>query len=379
MVGLSVASQKLADDFSPRSGRQNVAHGVSRGSADHPHPPSPLSRRAGEGGERGESAPISQGSRPGLRYFAPPGLRYNAGNPEDLFRESLQQGTSRAPKNLHQPCHSEPFAVIPSGARDLALFAQGRLRARSRKSLVSQARFLASLGMTAIKVFPHPARKRGFFAILIAFAVFPPAYSAASSAHQDAAPPTRGERSFRTLSRAEILQVIRDHLTRQGMPAAANLTTGDLRIQLAVQLPENAGDADVRVKRMVLDPLRRETRFDLWTPQEPGRPPFEVATTWDSSRLETESSRASGEIPTAWRALAQTAPGTIKANVRQKALVRLGHPATLVMIGNNTRITMIVVPLEAGSEGQQIRVRNPANAQVLTAEVVAEGLVRSSF
>jgi hypothetical protein len=47
-------------------------------------------------------------------------------------------------------CHSEPFAVILSAAKDLALPAQGKLREESSPDQIgiSRARFLASLGMT---------------------------------------------------------------------------------------------------------------------------------------------------------------------------------------------------------------------------------------
>src|SRR5271157_6652711 len=60
-------------------------------------------------------------------------------------------------------CHSEPFAVILSAAKDLALPAQGKLREESRSALRwigaeggqggeveerIRARFLAALGMT---------------------------------------------------------------------------------------------------------------------------------------------------------------------------------------------------------------------------------------
>ena len=51
--------QTVGCRVSPRSGRHAVAHGVSRGLAPHPHPPSPLSRYAGEGEER---ASVPQGS-----------------------------------------------------------------------------------------------------------------------------------------------------------------------------------------------------------------------------------------------------------------------------------------------------------------------------
>jgi hypothetical protein len=53
-------------------------------------------------------------------------------------------------------CHSEPFAVILSTAKDLALGAQDKLREESCTAVMrivearTRARFLAALGMTGL-------------------------------------------------------------------------------------------------------------------------------------------------------------------------------------------------------------------------------------
>jgi len=188
----------------------------------------------------------------------------------------------------------------------------------------------------------------------------------------------------RLLSRAEICEAIRGSLTRQGIPAAESLRPEDLRIQLAVEVSRS--DAALQVKRMAIDTLRRETRFQLGMTRDAGRPPFEVAVPWDSLREEGGErgvpARAGAEarVPREWQA-AGSAPGSVPANVAQVgvALVRVGHPATLVMSRENLRVVMTVMPLEAGRRGQRIRVRDPANARILTAEVAAEGLLRRSL
>ena len=97
----SVLSQKFLEEVSPDlSGRKNVAHGVSRGSANPPSPPSPLPL----GRERG----VPQ-TRDGVRalhpracalgYNLPPltGLRKGRPHEEDFVSGLLTQDTSWAP------------------------------------------------------------------------------------------------------------------------------------------------------------------------------------------------------------------------------------------------------------------------------------------
>jgi flagella basal body P-ring formation protein FlgA len=60
-------------------------------------------------------------------------------------------------------------------------------------------------------------------------------------------------------------------------------------------------------------------------------------------------------------------------------LAKPGRPATLVMLGQNVRVTTTVVPLQPGIKGQVILVRDPATARVMKAEVVDEGLLWTSF
>ncbi len=67
------------------------------------------------------------------------------------------------------------------------------------------------------------------------------------------------------------------------------------------------------------------------------------------------------------------------ARSKAPVLAKPGRPATLVMLGQNVRITTTVVPLQPGSKGQCILVRDLATARVMTAEVVDEGLLRTSF
>jgi hypothetical protein len=72
---------------------------------------------------------------------------------DDAFLGSSLRGLrrvflSKMLKNHYDRCHSEPFTVIPSEARNLALPVQGKLREESGFGSKGSTRFLASLGMT---------------------------------------------------------------------------------------------------------------------------------------------------------------------------------------------------------------------------------------
>ena len=90
----SVLSQKFIEEVSPDlSGRKNVAHGVSRGSANPPSPPPslPLGRERGaEGGVRALHPRACA-----LGYNLPPlmGLRKGRPHEEDFVSGLLTQGT----------------------------------------------------------------------------------------------------------------------------------------------------------------------------------------------------------------------------------------------------------------------------------------------
>ena len=89
-----VLSQKLVEEASPRSGRRHLAHGVSRGSASPPSPPSPLPL----GRERGAEGRV-RGIQPrayALGYYLPPltGLRKGWSRASGFFNEHLGQNTN---------------------------------------------------------------------------------------------------------------------------------------------------------------------------------------------------------------------------------------------------------------------------------------------
>jgi len=187
-------------------------------------------------------------------------------------------------------------------------------------------------------------------------------------------------RGPRPLSRREIFQAIQNDLAQMGISGAEELRPGDLKIQSSV--PVLNEDMGLQVKRIGFDPIRRETIFELWASHEPQYLPFEVTTQRDPQRLglpprpEWKLGEAGGESRNGNPAIGQ---GVSRPRFKPPVLAKRGRPATLVMLGQNVRITTTVVPLEPGSKGQRILVRDPATGHVMTAEVVDEGMLRTSF
>jgi hypothetical protein len=190
-------------------------------------------------------------------------------------------------------------------------------------------------------------------------------------------------REPRPLSRREIFQAIQNDLAQMGISGWGELRPGDLRIQSSV--PVLKDDMGLQVKRIGFDPIRRELVFELWASHEPQYLPFEVTTRRDPQSL--------GLTPQpAWKVGEAGAPsngfrdgnpvigqGMSRTRSKPPVLAKPGRPATLVMLGQNVRITTTVVPLQPGSKGQCILVRESTTARVMRAEVVDEGLLRTSF
>jgi hypothetical protein len=180
------------------------------------------------------------------------------------------------------------------------------------------------------------------------------------------APPSqRREVTFRR----EICAAIQNDLAQKGVSTRWELRPEDLRIQAS--LPPLMDDMGLQVKRVGYDPIRQVTVFELWASHEPRYLPFEVTT--------RRGPEFSGAIPPSAGAGSPRA-GRKPAPVSKPAvLAKPGTPATLVMLGENVRITITVVPLQPGIKGQRIFVRDASTARVLAAEVVDQGLLRASF
>ncbi len=177
------------------------------------------------------------------------------------------------------------------------------------------------------------------------------------------------------VERQEIFQAIQKDLALMGVARRAELQPGDLIIQCSV--PALKGGMGLEVKRMGFDPIRRVIVFELWASLEPQYLPFEVTTRRDPRSWGlTPPPEWNGANATESRGLQQR---RVTAGSKAPVLAKPGRSATLVMLGKNVRITTTVVPLQPGIKGQCILVRDPATARVMTAEVVDEGLLETSF
>lgn len=230
-------------------------------------------------------------------------------------------------------------------------------------SLIPKCRFAAALLVLVIAFPGHQSR-----------AADVPAVSAwaapAGNSGIDAARP------LHPVSRQEIFQAIQDDLARRGVAGRAALRPGDLIIQSAV--PALKQDAGLRAKSVRYDPIRRETVFELWASQEPQFLPFEVTTrrapeSWGGAALaeRQRTDPSAGEPATGATARA--------AQARPPVLAKPGTTATLVIVGENVRITTTVLPLQPGIKGQRILVRDWASGRVMNADVVGAGLLQASF
>jgi len=163
-----------------------------------------------------------------------------------------------------------------------------------------------------------------------------------------------------------------------GISGWRELRPEDLHIQSSV--PVLKVDMGLMVKNIRFNPLRRETIFELWASQEPQYLPFEVTTRRDPRFFGLASGMGLAKAGGGPRTESPTTGQRGRADrSKPPVLAKPGTPATLIMLGQNVRITTTVDPLQPGSKGQRILVRDTTTARVLNAEVVDEGLLQTNF
>ncbi len=184
-------------------------------------------------------------------------------------------------------------------------------------------------------------------------------------------------RAPRPMSRSEIFHAIQADLLQKGFSGGRALRPADLRIQSSV--PSLAPDMGLEVKTIRYDPLRRLAVFEMWASHAPQYLPFKV-----TARIDPESlglaSPAAGMAEDADRSARLVHGKEVAGQVpKPVVLARPGTPATLVLLGQDIRVTTTVEPLQPGTKGQCILVRDLTTARVMSAQVVDKGLLQASF
>jgi flagellar basal body P-ring formation protein FlgA len=206
------------------------------------------------------------------------------------------------------------------------------------------------------------------------------------------------QRAHHALSKEEVIQAIQKAVGEQKGQALEGLDLQDIHFSTLVYVTQT--DPGLKVIRIQSDPLRNETRFRLWTSNEPGTLPFEVSAP-GAVRLPTLVSRhamAPGEIVSAndfqvvmtpeagvlsgkgpsvtelagleTRAPLHAGQPVARTEFGMPVLVRPGVLASLIVEGGNFSIKIVVTPLEQGVLGQEVRVRNTETRAVLEATVI---------
>jgi hypothetical protein len=184
-------------------------------------------------------------------------------------------------------------------------------------------------------------------------------------------------RAHRPNSRQEIFQAIQNELDRRGIWKRGELRQEELNIQSSV--PPLLADRGLQVKNIRFDPFRREIVFEVWAAQEPQVLPFEV-TLRDNPELISKLAAGLADAGASLQTVSPTVgKGVSAVQSKPPILAKPGTLATVVMLGQNVRITTTVAPLQPGVRGQVILVRDVSSARIITAEVVDENLLQIRF
>jgi flagellar basal body P-ring formation protein FlgA len=210
-------------------------------------------------------------------------------------------------------------------------------------------------------------------------------------------------RSYRLLTRKEVIQAIQTALGNEGAQGLGATDLSHVRFSFPVYVTKP--DPGLRVIRIECEPSRGETRFRLWTAGEPAILPFDVTVrrTVNVPTLVARHTLAPGEVVSAsdftvaLRPAPRSSPDLPAAasdfqGLEPRTLVRKGQPvdrnefgqavlvqpdtlATLIVQGGAFNIKTMVTPLQQGVMGQEIRVRNIESRQVVEARVAGRDLL----
>ena len=174
------------------------------------------------------------------------------------------------------------------------------------------------------------------------------------------------------LTRCAIFRIIEADISRNGLEARVQIDPAELIIQSA--LPPQMNLESLSIKSVAWDPDRQKIIFVIWAPQTPEIPPVEIGVRNQWPWIKTYAIELAadpnlllvGELPS-------------RRRPKPKILAKPGTPAVLMMSTPNMRITMDVLPLQPGSVGETIFVRDSATGRVLKAQVAAENVLVADF
>ena len=383
----SVLRGKFVREFSPRSGRQRVAHSASRGSRDSTLTPIPSPAQRESGAEGGVRAIDPRAYA--LGYPLPPLMGLT-----DLRLSVAVLAFLLVPSSIVAGRSLEPRVRIPAFVQ-----VEGE---RIKLSDLLPPTAPAELGEMGARIIlgdsPLPASRRVMTKDQIDQQLrdFP-------SILEQLELPDRLVISCRQrrLSPEEIWTAIETFLAAEGLHDPGWGSLRALRLQAPVFVTKQ--DPGLEVKRMEPDRVRRQIRFLLWTSSEPQVLPFYVSVELSRRAAWASSSQAeigSGPIPAdnhpePWKteadlmdfsALLSSNRAAASVHKMRSArqvtsppivLVAKGKPAKLVVETETLRMTTLVTPLESGVEGQLIRVKNLDTQRVFEAQVVGAGLLQA--
>jgi len=176
------------------------------------------------------------------------------------------------------------------------------------------------------------------------------------------------------VSATEVAATINRELRRRGSAEAELVSARDLEFPGTVSVP---GGNSLEVSSISWDVMLRAWQFRLGCQNPASCLPFLVTAHLPASRF--PEIRDKGRPPGTVLGPVEPATSVLRIpSTHATMLVKAGQPARVVVERAGMRITVQVICLERGSQGQLIRVRHRDSRGVFAARVVAAGLLESA-
>ncbi len=192
-------------------------------------------------------------------------------------------------------------------------------------------------------------------------------------------------RFSRPLTRIELLQAIQTALQQRGAGGLNSIHSSDLELPMPIRVTQD--DAGLEVTAIEYDPFRQETCFRMRATKDASLVPFAVyargkikvpllAARRDlptgqivtSDDFQMTPREVTGLLPNNLPTLSEITGLATRQVIREgqvvygsmfgpATLVRTGRPAELILQGARFRATLIVIPMQPGTMGQEVRAR----------------------